>query len=382
MVPEEYVVRIAGRSRLRSLVQSLLVLSVTTLVMLLLAEGAVRIFMPQYLRPVFREQVGGANFTRADLHARIASPGEFDTRANTTTQRLRGDRLYALTPPAGTFRIAVIGDSYVFGTGAEDHESYPSVLEAALSGKARRRIEVLNAGIHGSGTSDQVIWFDRWVSSFHPQLVVLTVYGGNDVCDEIHSSRFALTPDGRAAPIEPQVLEKQRGLEGRIQSVVLRIPGYHFLTQHSQLLYAIRVLISSALTRHNGDVTIDCTGGSVNEAAKVAVEKIAAEVRLLREHVAATGAELNVVFIPSRAAIAGQDPTGWQRVAEAALNERLSRETSREHIAYLDLTAPIRVRALDPDSLYYRHDDHMTPAGYRLIGEEVARFLGNRSRLE
>ena len=37
-------------------------------------------------------------------------------------------------------------------------------LEAVLGGRARGRVEVLNAGIHGSGTSDQVIWFDRWVS--------------------------------------------------------------------------------------------------------------------------------------------------------------------------------------------------------------------------
>ena len=375
------MVRNGSRSRLRSLAQAILLLSVTTLVTLLLAEGAVRILMPQYLRPVFREQVRGATYTRADLHARIASPGEFDTRANTTVQRFRGKRLYAPTPPAGTFRIAVIGDSYVFGTGAEDHETYPSVLETKLAEMAAGTVEVLNAGIHGSGTSDQVVWFDRWAKSFHPNLVVLTVFGGNDVCDEIHNSKFALASDGSAVPLDLLALEKERGLGPRIQSVVLKIPGYHFLTQHSQLLYAIRVMISSMLTRYDDDVTVDCAGGKVNDAIAVAVDKIVAEVRWLRSNVEAAGASLDVVFIPSRAAVTGQERRVGHTIAERTLKERLTLETARDGIPYLDLTPMIEARAVDPDSFYYRLDDHMRPAGYQLVGAEVARFLASRGRL-
>jgi len=34
-------------------------------------------------------------------------------------------------------------------------------------------LEVLNAGIPNSGIGDQAIWYDRWVSDFHPELVIL-----------------------------------------------------------------------------------------------------------------------------------------------------------------------------------------------------------------
>ena len=366
-----------GRFNGREIVRSFLLLSTATVVSLLLGEAAVRAFRPQFLRPVFRERVNGAFYLRADLHVRVYSPGEFDTPANTTLQRLRARAAYTPIPSPGTYRIAVIGDSFVFGTGAQDNETYPSVLEAALAGVGRQHsVEVLNAGIPNSGVGDQALWYDRWVSAFRPDLVILTVYGGNDVSDEIHDSKFALAPDGSAVPLDLRALTEQGGLESRIQSVVLQIPGYNFLTQRSHLLYAVRSMVTAAFTRGDGAET-------ETAAAEQAMAKIAGEVYWLKQNVEATGARLVVVYIPPRDAVGERGGSSPHVIAHRGLDERLSSETSRDGIPFLDLTSTIaaRMRA-EPNAVYFQHDDHMRPEGYRLVGEEVARFLtGSRDRL-
>lgn len=364
------------RSRLLRVTQSLLLLGASTVVMLLLAEAAVRIFMPQFLRPVFRERVEGALYTRADLHARVYSPGEFDTRANTTIQRFRDTRSYLPTPPPRTYRIAVIGDSYVFGTGAEDAETYPRQLESLLADVAGdRKIEVLNAGIHGSGTGDQALWYDRWVSSFRPNLVILTVFGGNDVCDEL-DSKFELTPDGSAVPLDPARLKKQAGLLGVVQSTVFKIPGYHFLTQHSHLLYALRAMVTAGVSTLECDGREDSTAGSGQVAVEPTVEKLVAVMRWLQQRVAVTQARLVVVYIPSREALLDPARNSSDAIAERALYLRLFGDAPPVGIPILDLTPKFsaEMRA-NPGRLYFQRDPHMRPEGYRRVAEEVARYL-------
>jgi lysophospholipase L1-like esterase len=364
-------------STMRRVTQSLLLLCGSTVLMLLLAEVAVRIFMPQFLRPVFRERVEGVLYTRADLHGRVYSPGEFDTRANTTPQRFRGTTAYAPTPPPRTYRIAVIGDSYVFGTGAGDAETYPRHLESLLADlPGDRDVEVLNAGIHGSGTSDQALWYDRWVSSFRPHLVILTVFGGNDVCDELDDSKFHLTSDGSAVPLDPEKLKKQGGFRGILQSTVFKIPGYHFLTQHSHLLYAIRAMITAGVATLECDGGQDTTAGSGQVSPEATVEKMLAVMRWLQQRVAVTNARLVVVYIPSKEALLDQAPNSSAAIAERALYMRLLRDSTPAGIPLLDLTPRItaEMRA-DPGRLFFQRDPHMRPEGYRRVAEEVARFL-------
>lgn len=367
--------RHGGQSKWRDLALSYLLLSASLAVALLIGEVAVRTFRPQFLRPVFRERVDGAFYLRAHLRVRVYSPGEFDTQANTTPQRLRARAPYTPIPSPGTYRIAVIGDSFVFGTGALDHETYPAVLESALAGAQRQHsVEVLNAGIPNSGVGDQALWYDRWVSGFHPDLVILTVYGGNDVADEVHDSKFTLAADGSAVPLDLRALEARGGLEARLQSIVLKIPGYNFLTQHSHLLYALRSSASAAFMK--GDTE---TLGRAERAWAIA--NIAAEVRWLKRKVEATGAKLVVVYIPARDAILERGNHSSDVIAQPDLDERLSQETSLERIPFLDLTPTIaaKMRA-EPNSVYFERDDHMRPEGYRLVGEEVARFLAGSGR--
>ena len=356
-------------SQMRRTLSRLGLVAGSTLVTLLLAEAAVRLVKPQFLRPVFRERIGGVVYTRPNLDARIYSPGEFDTRATTTAQRFRGHRLFSFFPPPDTLRIAVIGDSYVFGTGAGDGETYPAFLESFLRKRAARPIEVINAGIHGSGTADQALWYERWVSHFHPGLVILDVYGGNDVQDEIDDGKFRLREDGTVV-LDSARLGSTGGILGELQPFVTSLPGYEYLTQHSHLLYLIRSAISAMATRVETDTALR------HAAEREAIERIAAEIHWLKEHVEEDGGRLVLVFTPSREALTEAEHPPPAVEAELALEERLARQAAEEGIPFLDLTAYLQSRSQgNPDVLYYHRDPHMRPEGYRVEAEAVAQFL-------
>lgn len=75
------------------------------------------------------------------------------------------------------FTILFLGDSLTEGLGLEDHESYPSLLDARFKAEGRN-IKVFNAGISGS-TSASGLSRLQWYIRSQPDVMVLSL-GAND----------------------------------------------------------------------------------------------------------------------------------------------------------------------------------------------------------
>ena len=77
--------------------------------------------------------------------------------------------------PPGVFRIAMLGDSFAFGWGVNSEDSFPSVLERELqkSAPTGTKIEVLNFGVPGYSTFQEVEAFKTWGSTFNPDAVIV-----------------------------------------------------------------------------------------------------------------------------------------------------------------------------------------------------------------
>ncbi len=109
--------------------------------------------------------------------------GEAYLRINSLGYR---DREHTLEKPNGTFRIAVLGDSFTEARQVPIEDTYwhhvGKELGActALSG---RQIEMLNFGIGGYNTSQEVMTYDLDARRFAPDLVLLGFFAGNDVQD-------------------------------------------------------------------------------------------------------------------------------------------------------------------------------------------------------
>ena len=87
---------------------------------------------------------------------------------------LRGPEC-ALAKPAGTFRIAGLGDSVMFGWGVADEETYLRRFEKALNDAPapHPRFEVLNFAVPGYNTALEAAVLERKAMAFQPDLVVI-----------------------------------------------------------------------------------------------------------------------------------------------------------------------------------------------------------------
>jgi hypothetical protein len=112
---------------------------------------------------------------------------EFISRVRTNSIGLRDDET-SVPKPDGTFRILVLGDSYVEGAQVMVGEPFTEVLERALNARPEYpgrplRYDVLNAGVAGWGQAPQYLWLKQEGLSLEPDLVVLQFYPGNDIAD-------------------------------------------------------------------------------------------------------------------------------------------------------------------------------------------------------
>src|SRR5262249_47196875 len=133
----------------------------------------------------------------------------FDYEFRTNRLGLRGPDV-PFPKPDGTFRIVVLGDSFVAGYGVADEFLLTSLLAQHLrSGapeseqdavsrkndvgqdKGLRTIEVVNVGRVGTSTIRELDLYETIGRRFHPDLVILAYYLGNDLAEVVQEQTYA-----------------------------------------------------------------------------------------------------------------------------------------------------------------------------------------------
>jgi hypothetical protein len=94
------------------------------------------------------------------------------------------DRDYEVPRPADTWRILMLGDSYVMGLGVHEEDVISRRMERILNDMAAKagageRYEVINCGVSGFSTRDERIFYER-LTDYDPQIVVLGMVGNDD----------------------------------------------------------------------------------------------------------------------------------------------------------------------------------------------------------
>jgi len=98
---------------------------------------------------------------------------------------LRDDE-HAVAKPPNTFRIALLGDSYCEAFPVEQSQTFWSVMQRDLQGcdaAGGKHIEVINFGVSGYGTAQELLTLREKVWKYSPDLVLLAITTNNDITD-------------------------------------------------------------------------------------------------------------------------------------------------------------------------------------------------------
>ncbi len=143
----------------------------------------------------------------------------------TNDKGFRNTKNFTYDKPANTLRVLSLGDSHTQGYEARQDFTFSAVLERYLNYHSRSA-EVINTGVSGFGTAEELALLENEGIKYSPDVVVLGFFA-NDFEDNLKAGLFAL--DGN------QLVEKKfQHLPGvRIQNVIYSIPPVRWLSENS-----------------------------------------------------------------------------------------------------------------------------------------------------
>lgn len=72
-----------------------------------------------------------------------------------------------------SYRIIIMGDSFTYGLGLKNSNSWPKKTEQYLHDKGYNNIEILNGGIPDTNTRQQVAFFNKYTCDYKPDMVII-----------------------------------------------------------------------------------------------------------------------------------------------------------------------------------------------------------------
>jgi hypothetical protein len=100
------------------------------------------------------------------------------------------DKERTLVKPDNTYRIAVLGDSFVEALEVELDSTFLAITEKRLNEQSSRNIEVMNFGRSGMTQSEEYLLLKEEVVRFSPDLVAVLFWPQNDIADMRRSTAF------------------------------------------------------------------------------------------------------------------------------------------------------------------------------------------------
>ena len=94
------------------------------------------------------------------------------------------DRDHTLLPDQNRTRIAIVGDSFIWGLPLNQEDLLPQLVERHLNARGWP-VEVLNFGITGYANDQELLLIEDIVLPYKPDLVVLSFFYSNDLRDNM-----------------------------------------------------------------------------------------------------------------------------------------------------------------------------------------------------
>jgi hypothetical protein len=281
----------------------------------------------------------------------------------------------------GTRRIALLGDSFVAAVACDEEETAAHRLERLLDrSHPEVRWEVLNFGVSGSSTGQQLALYREIVSRYRPDIVLVAYFIGNDFAD--NSTRLSANP-------RIYFELDERGDLVRVPLSTTRRKLSNWLNLHSRF-YVWQKRANDILQRRTaeGHLAFSTAPSDVLDEVWELNERL---IVALSEEVDRDGSRFVLVLYPDAAQVhddrweavlqdAGEDAADLdrehaeRRLVEIAASHRIPVVTMTDEFRH-SAAGRRTVETDDADQLYFGGIGHFTPRGHLVAASAVHRFL-------
>lgn len=388
-------------------IKGFIVSSIVFLVMFMFIEITLRITLrnrPNRWINYQDEILGWAHYPNGRGIIRAA---DFTVNIAINSDGLR-DREFTVEKPGNTFRAIILGDSYVQAMGVNIEDSFQKITEKRLNnelGKNNLNYEVMDAGVGGYSTDQELLFFRYRLKKYGPDLVLLAFYIGNDI---LGNGEYAFSKLLHRPIRKPYFVLSNHKL-------VLRNFPYKkpdIVARNSNLLRSSGLKIQRDILEHS--IVYRVTRDFLEKFPIIlalftniqhAVEPLSAnEIKLMTEdtpeleesweitrqlllelnkEVKDTGSEFAVIIIPRKEQIELSPYVSKEQL-------RLLDETERKIFDFLntngiksiDLLGLLRKDYLRNKKEFTYHDGHFNILGHRVVGDIVFSWLVNNKMIK
>lgn len=297
---------------------------------------------------------------------------DFEVRYSTNRYGYRGDFAEAFAP-AKARRFAVLGDSFTFGFGVNDGETFVDHLNRGAGPDEL----FLNFGVPGYSTDQQLLQMARALSPFRITDFVVVVYLANDLID--NTLDFPIQ-----APAAKPYFELERGR--------LLLKNHPAPQQQKGPAEAARTFASIVLAGVEPPGSVDRWIGGLAIVRRMGIQwpppvqlfpaqarrfapsldLFTALAQAMRETAARRGARLHIVLLGGRSFVA--DRGGYSAQYQEHVRSIIVERSGPAGLRVLDLASYLRSQ--DPAGrLYYPYEGHLTAQGNRVAAEWLSANL-------
>jgi len=293
---------------------------------------------------------------------------DFNVRYSTNAYGFRGD--FDTPPGRGGHRYAVVGDSFTFGLGVNDGETFVSRMNMLSKGCDR----YLNFGVPGFSTDQEYLLLQQRVFDFSPDGILLITYLGNDLFDNQlafplqarHGKPYFTLTDGRLVLENVPVPMVEKPLRPALPGLRNMVLGNEPVSlgsrmEGSEIVQLVRRGILGDSQRRDLFPQFKNRFGPALKLYEALLVRIRSVCR-------AHGVGLVVVLMPGQSFV--ERPGSVSAQFQDYFRAQILRMAARLGIEAIDVAQLLRDHA-GGKALFYPHEGHLTEAGNLAVAEII-----------
>ena len=257
-----------------------------------------------------------------------------------------------------SFRIVLLGDSFVESLETEYEKTFHKILEKIVVDSLGGNYEIVIVGSHGYSTAQELSAFKKFKEIIKPDIVLLLFFTGNDFKDNMRVQFSCIDNDGK--------LKFNQNTNSFLKIQYLSFKRW--LYENSYITYFLKRIIVAK------------TGVTIADNAKNIIGNVSDEycyniTKLLiletRNEIIRNNSIFGVVVIPTKEEIENKNIGGNNNVNLDFIVNLLN----DNKIKFLDLSQVLQKKD------YLALDLHFSDSGHKIVAEEIYKFILNTRQM-